>query len=297
MVVEPVSGSPISGLFPGDMDQSSHPLYLNRTAHSTIPVMHYDNGDLPFPLREAIDHIDFQISNKTSSRVLVFFSHNPGFVNISVSRLASDFIVNRPEWVGNLSHESVTTQLFMNWAEDTIKSYRILHNFYPAYIFIFRNNKHSSLNPVYINYWYEKKIKPVIRYNGQDLSDDVSRYVDAIEFQTSNQANAQVMIYMHPDIGIAGCMPSTRIADFVMSRPEWKGDRSRMSVIVEIYLHWLADNLMPLCSRDQILDALYMDYVIGSGDNRTSPVCPIHLGYYYTGLNGTPIMDPILKRI
>lgn len=297
VMVGSVSGSPVSGLFPGEEDQGSHPVYLNMTAHSSIPVMHYDNQDLPLPLREAIDHIDFQISNKTSYQVLVFFSHNPGFVNISVSRIASDFIVSRPEWAGNLSRESVTTTLFMDWAEDTLKSYRILHFFYPLYISIFRNNKHSSLNPVYIDYWYQNKIKSVSRYNETDLSDDMSRYVDAMEFQMSNETNAQVLIYMHSDVGIAGWMPSTRIADFVMSRPEWKGDRSKISIIVEIYLHWLADNLKPLFSRDQILEAIYTDYVIGTLDNRTSPIRPIHLGYYYTGLKDTPIMDPILKRI
>jgi hypothetical protein len=297
MVTYPVSGSLVPELLFRDGNGSSHPVYLNQSSDSAIPVMHYGNPELPPLVRAAIDHIDFQLSNKTSCEVKVYFSPNPGFVNISISRIASDFIVSRPEWRGNCSKVSVTADLFVNWAEDTIRTHWMLKRLYPSYISIFRRNNPGSIHPVHIRYWYTGVTKPVIRYSGDKLPADVSSYAEAIEFETSHETTAQVMIYMHSDIGVAGMISSTRIAEFIMSRPEWIGDRSRVSVITEIYLHWLAENLMPLCSRDQVIDALYRYYVIGIDDNRISPVHPIHLGYYYTGLNGTPIMDPILKKI
>lgn len=87
------------------------------------------------------------------------------------------------------------------------------------------------------------------------------------------------------------------VADFIMNRREWIGDRSRPSVQEEIYFHWIADNVAPIFQSDPKLKAYYKVNVIGRDDHRVSPARPIHLGYNYAGLNGTPYMDPYLKEI
>jgi hypothetical protein len=292
-----VNGTPVPDYFNENISESNHPIYLDRTSDSYIPVMRYSRENLPQLIKKDIDHIDFQISNMSWSNVMVYFSENPGLVNISISRITSEFIVSRPEWIGNRSAESLTAQIFLNWAEDTMKTHRFFKYFYPSYISIIKGGVPGSIHPTYLSYWYLIKSKPVIRYSEYNIPADISKYVDAIEFQASKETDDQVMIYMHPDINVVSLTASIKIADFIMRSPHWIGDRSRISVITEIYLHWFADNIGVAFKRQIILNTIYTFFVIGSEDNRTSPIYPIHLGYYYRGLNKTPVMDPFLQRI
>ncbi len=138
---------------------------------------------------------------------------------------------------------------------------------------------------------------PVIRYTNSNLPDKIRSYVDHIDFQTRTTVHGQVYIYFFLPAGSASMKKSGDVTDFILSRSEWAGDRSRPSVQEEIYFHWIAENLGPLFQLDPKLQAYYKKNVIGNKDTRNSPVHPIHLGYFYAGLDDTPYMDPYLKKI
>ncbi|WP_146201172.1 hypothetical protein [Methanospirillum lacunae] len=275
-----------------------HPIFLNKTNDNSVPVMEYRNQEIPISLKGTIDHIDFQITKKNSGQVLVYFVQNPGFVSLSKSQLTSDFIVTRPEWSGNYSEESITSVIFFQWAENSIKADPILKHFLPVYEYIFHEKNYLKiLHPVYISQWYRGEEKPIARYFGMDFSKEMSTYVDAIEYQNNNRVDAQMLIYLKNICGSACWESSSKIADYIMSKPEWSGDRTKLSITTEIFLHWVAKDIRPVFQINLFTKVLYRHLVIGDGDSRQSPVSPIHLGYYYAGLNETPVMDPFLKRI
>ncbi len=41
-----------------------HPVFLNKTIDSSIPVMQYNNQEIPISLKGIIDHIDLAPSEK-----------------------------------------------------------------------------------------------------------------------------------------------------------------------------------------------------------------------------------------
>jgi hypothetical protein len=277
--------------------QQFYPIYLNKTNDSKIPVNRYRNDSIPPQLKNSIDYIDFQLSNKTYAQVLIYFTRNPGSVNGTLSNYLSDFITHRPEWKGNVSSDSVAASIYMGWAQETIRYDPFLKYVYPYYLVIFERNKAISIHPLRIPYWYSSKNSTTVSFTHLDLPPIMQEYISSISYETNNKTNGQVYIYFSDTSRLADWSESSQIADFIMNKPEWVGDRSRFSVISEIYLHWVAENIKPFFERNSMVKNLYVYYVIGSQDNRTSPIDPIHLGYYYEGLGGTPVMDPILERI
>ncbi|WP_181391394.1 hypothetical protein ACKUB1_15690 [Methanospirillum stamsii] len=273
------------------------PVYLDKSPLIKKPVFRYENTSLPGLIRNYIAYIDFPTSMKESSQITVQFVPEPGKANILISRMTSGFIISRPEWTGNMSTESLTSKIYMNWLENEIKDNPIGHFFYPYYLEIFLNNKSSSLYPVTLQCYYKDKNYPIIRYQGINLTKDIENYIEIIDFDTRNESDSQVFVYFHPDSGFADLISSIKITRFIMSNQEWKGDRTFLSIVTEIYLHWIADNIKQIFTSDNRLHPIYTKFIIGEEDKRPSPIYPIHLGYYYKGLNVTPIIDPLLQKM
>lgn len=136
---------------------------------------------------------------------------------------------------------------------------------------------------------------PVIRYSKENLPSDISEYLDYIDFQT--KTGTRVNIYFSLPAAVATVNMSEKIADFIMSRKEWIGDRSRESAAAEIYIHWVADNAEPLFQGNTFSKTLFKQYIIGSTDSRQSPVHPTHLGYLYKNLDKKNPMDAFLLTL
>ncbi|PKL60714.1 MAG: hypothetical protein CVV33_01230 [Methanomicrobiales archaeon HGW-Methanomicrobiales-4] len=138
---------------------------------------------------------------------------------------------------------------------------------------------------------------PVIRYSNDVLPGTINSLIDHIDFQTSKDKKGQSYIYFKLPAPDASVNQSKTIADFIVSRKEWIGDRSLDSVNAEIYIHWVAENALPLFTTNPINEALYEQYVIGTNDKRPSPISPTHLGYNYAGLDKTNLMDQFLLTL
>ncbi len=138
---------------------------------------------------------------------------------------------------------------------------------------------------------------PVIRYTNENLPSPINNLIDHIDFQTTSDKKGQAFIYYKLPTPDASVNQSRVIADFILGRKEWKGDRSNDSVTGEIYIHWVADNALPLFTTNPVNEALYKQYVIGAKDKRPSPVYPTHLGYNYSGLDKTNLMDQFLLTL
>ena len=138
---------------------------------------------------------------------------------------------------------------------------------------------------------------PVIRYSNENLPPTINGLIDHIDYQTTNEKRGQTYVYFKLPAPDASVNQSKEIGDFITSRKEWKGDRSADSVNAEIYIHWVADNALPLFSTNPVNEALYEQYVIGKGDKRPSPISPTHLGYNYSGLDKTNLMDQFLLTL
>jgi hypothetical protein len=138
---------------------------------------------------------------------------------------------------------------------------------------------------------------PVIRYTNDNLPATISDLIDHIDFQPTKDKKGQTYVYFKLPAIDASVNRSKEVADFIFTRKEWNGDRSLDSISAEIYIHWVADNALPLFSTNPVNEALYKQYVIGSADKRPSPISPTHLGYYYAGLDKTNLMDQFLLTL
>jgi hypothetical protein len=138
---------------------------------------------------------------------------------------------------------------------------------------------------------------PVIRYTNTNIPSTINDLIDHIDFQTTSDKKGQAYIYFKLPASDASVNRSREIANFIFSRKEWKGDRTEDSVTAEVYIHWVADNVRPLLSTNPINEQLYQQAVIGANDSRPSPIYPTHLGYYYSGLDKTNLMDQFLLTL
>ena len=138
---------------------------------------------------------------------------------------------------------------------------------------------------------------PVIRYTNESLPASIRTYIDHIDFQNTTQEKGQVFIYFTLPARDASVNRSYDLADAIISKTEWVGDRSRDSVAAEVYIHWIAENAKPLFMTTSRNKALYEKEVIGISDERPSPIHPTHLGYFYAGLGDTDPMEQFLKNI
>jgi hypothetical protein len=138
---------------------------------------------------------------------------------------------------------------------------------------------------------------PVIRYTNENLPETINNLIEYIDFQTAKNIKGQVYIYFKLPSPDASVNQSKAVADFILSRKEWIGDRSYDSVVAEIYIHWVANDALPLFMTNPINEQLYKQYIIGIEDKRSSPISPTHLGYYYSGLDKTNLMDQFLLTL
>jgi hypothetical protein len=137
----------------------------------------------------------------------------------------------------------------------------------------------------------------VIRYTETNIPSTINDLIDHIDFQTTSDKKGQAYLYFKLPASDASVNRSREIANFIFSRKEWKGDRTEDSVTAEIYIHWVAENVRPLLSTNPINEQLYKQSVIGANDSRPSPIYPTHLGYYYSGLDKTNLMDQFLLTL
>ena len=139
--------------------------------------------------------------------------------------------------------------------------------------------------------------KPVIRYPNTSLPPEIREDVEYIEFQKDNSKKGQVFIFFNLPANTATVKQSQNIGNFILSRPEWIGDRTPESIAAEIYIHWVADNAEPLFQNNSFAQGLWEQLIIGASDDRPSPVHPTHLGYFYAGLDKTNAMDAFLLTL
>ena len=138
---------------------------------------------------------------------------------------------------------------------------------------------------------------PVIRYANDNIPEGINNLIDHIDFQTSKNKTAQTYIYFKLPSPDASVNQSKKLAEYILSRNEWIGDRSVDSVTAEIYIHWVADNALPLVTTNPVNEALYEQYIIGEGSKRPSPVSPTHLRYNYAGLDKKNLIDQFLLTL
>jgi hypothetical protein len=139
--------------------------------------------------------------------------------------------------------------------------------------------------------------KEVVRYESIDLAENIRDLIEHIDFQTTTEINGQAYIYFKLPAIDASVERAKQIGEFIMNRPEWKGDRSITSIGAEIYIHWVAENMKPYFMVNPINQALWKSFVIGTTDARPSPIYPTHLGYNYKALSKTHPMDQFLLTL
>jgi hypothetical protein len=135
----------------------------------------------------------------------------------------------------------------------------------------------------------------IVRVN--DVNEKIKNIVDYVEFQVTDNVKGQTFIYFKLPAPVASIEQSKDVAEFVMTRPEWKGNRTPDSIVAEIYIHWIAENMKPFFMINELNQLVWKKFVIGSGDKRTSPISPIHLGYTYEGLDKNHPMDQFLLSL
>jgi hypothetical protein len=122
---------------------------------------------------------------------------------------------------------------------------------------------------------------PVIRYCNSELPQNIRGFVDYIDFQAVSSVDASVYLYFKGSYRLGTWARSEAVSDFIRSKPEWTGDRSRNSVTAEILTHWIGDNARPILMSNPITAAIFQKIV---GKGRLSPVRPAHIQYFYAGL-------------
>lgn len=159
-----------------------------------------------------------------------------------------------------------------------------------------QNSEVGDLSTIQLPFTEQSK-NPVIRYPNALIHSDLKEIIEYLDFQADTSKKGQVFIYFKQPVGTATVDLSYKIAAFLMSRDDWKGDRSLESVAAEIYIHWIADNAKPLFQNNSFSQGLWEQMIIGSNDPRPSPLYPTHLGYYYSGLDKTNAMDAFLLTL
>lgn len=106
-------------------------------------------------------------------------------------------------------------------------------------------------------------------YNQDQLPSYLQTYIYRIQFDNANGKGTGVQLYLNDldyrILDIAGAV-SGQIGSFIVTRPQWKGDRTSEEVSNEINAHFLAATF-------------------GAGSsNRVNAVNPVHIEYYKNDL-------------
>jgi hypothetical protein len=129
------------------------------------------------------------------------------------------------------------------------------------------------------------------------VNSNVESVIERVDFQVASGVSGQAFVYFRQPYTVASVDKSHEIAQFIINKPEWKGDRSIESISAEIYIHWVAENMRPYFMTNPINEAVWKSFVIGITDDRPSPIYPTHLGYNYAGLNKSHPMDQFLLTL
>ena len=228
---KPVNTSTYERLHP-DVSQVQGEL-IPVSNKSSYQLVRYSGGNLSSDIRPYVDHIDFQVSTRLNAWVAVYFKKNPGLAQAGVSEDIRDFIIHRKEWAGNRTADSLASDIYINWMNDNIDGFIRSHQITTSLCMMvfpgFKKKPKNFIHPLYLPRYFQdsKNRTAVIVYSRQDLPPDISRTVDSIRYQPGKKRDTQAFVYFRDDPGFASVRMSRHIADFVMSRKEWAGDRSK----------------------------------------------------------------------
>jgi|GEM_PF-3172406 len=108
-------------------------------------------------------------------------------------------------------------------------------------------------------------------YNNAQIPAYIQSYVYTISFDIKDDNNKGVQLYLNDlNNGVIDINGESvkYIAEYIVTRPEWIGDRTAEEVSCEILFHWLNAK-----------------FGIDVDKNRINAVNPVHIEYYKDGLN------------
>ncbi len=154
-VVESPSSSTIAESDYSDLKTIEIP----STPDSKTPVIRYTSDNLPATISGLIDHIDFQTTKDKKGQVFIYFKLPAPDATVNQSREISDFIINRKEWIGDRSLDSVLAEIYIHWVADSARpllaNNPINEQLYKQFVIGQNDNRPSPIYPTHLGYNYE----------------------------------------------------------------------------------------------------------------------------------------------
>ncbi|PWR72750.1 hypothetical protein [Methanospirillum lacunae] len=151
--------SPSSSTITGSDYVNLKTIEIPSTPDSKTPVIRYTSDNLPPTINGLIDHIDFQTTKDKKGQVFIYFKLPAPDASVNQSREIGDFIINRKEWNGDRSLDSIQAEIYIHWVADSarplLSTNPVNEQLYNQYVIGSSDKRPSPIYPTHLGYNYE----------------------------------------------------------------------------------------------------------------------------------------------